>query len=152
MCCGRGYDTATVQKEDKCECKFQWCCVVRCKTCRRLVDVHTCKGPAIGDSLMLESSLDSDSGSNRHKGTEPQSREKTRAKDNNDDRHNRYFWREQEEKREHSYITVLTTLKICWYFQKICINVVFIPTNVNILLETSVTMTCHLIFWSHKIF
>ncbi|KAK7499505.1 hypothetical protein BaRGS_00009157 [Batillaria attramentaria] len=45
MCCGRGYDTITVRKVDKCECKFHWCCFVRCKECRRWVDVHTCKGP-----------------------------------------------------------------------------------------------------------
>ncbi|XP_070191739.1 protein Wnt-2b-like [Littorina saxatilis] len=45
MCCGRGYDTKTVRKVDKCECKFHWCCFVVCKECRRWVDVHTCKGP-----------------------------------------------------------------------------------------------------------
>lgn len=45
MCCGRGYDTATVQRVTKCECKFHWCCYVRCKECTAMVDVHTCKGP-----------------------------------------------------------------------------------------------------------
>ncbi|XP_067683611.1 protein Wnt-2b-A-like isoform X2 [Haliotis asinina] len=45
MCCGRGYDTKTVRKIEKCECKFHWCCFVRCKECHRMVDVHTCKGP-----------------------------------------------------------------------------------------------------------
>ncbi|XP_041348531.1 protein Wnt-2b-A-like [Gigantopelta aegis] len=45
MCCGRGYDTKTVKRVEKCECKFHWCCFVRCKECERWVDVHTCKGP-----------------------------------------------------------------------------------------------------------
>ncbi|KAJ8302362.1 hypothetical protein KUTeg_021349 [Tegillarca granosa] len=45
MCCGRGHDTKTVLKIEKCECKFHWCCHVNCKECSRWVDVHTCKGP-----------------------------------------------------------------------------------------------------------
>ncbi|XP_051917205.1 protein Wnt-2 isoform X1 [Hippocampus zosterae] len=43
MCCGRGYDTARVSRSAKCECKFHWCCVVRCRDCRQVVDVRTCK-------------------------------------------------------------------------------------------------------------
>ncbi|CAH1784164.1 unnamed protein product [Owenia fusiformis] len=45
MCCGRGYDTTTVKKVRKCECKFHWCCYVKCKECIEMMDVHTCKGP-----------------------------------------------------------------------------------------------------------
>nr|CDI40109.1 WNT2 protein [Glomeris marginata] len=45
MCCGRGYDTARVQRVTKCECKFQWCCYVRCNQCHEWVDEHTCKRP-----------------------------------------------------------------------------------------------------------
>ncbi|XP_071961062.1 protein Wnt-2b-A-like [Antedon mediterranea] len=45
MCCGRGYDTARVTRTSKCECKFHWCCYVRCKECTETVDVHTCKAP-----------------------------------------------------------------------------------------------------------
>ncbi|XP_033745012.1 protein Wnt-2b-A-like [Pecten maximus] len=45
MCCGRGYDTKTAILVEKCECKFHWCCHVKCKECRRWVDIHTCKGP-----------------------------------------------------------------------------------------------------------
>ena len=44
MCCGRGYDTKTVMRITKCECKFQWCCFVKCKECSNWVDEHTCKG------------------------------------------------------------------------------------------------------------
>ncbi|KAL3853112.1 hypothetical protein ACJMK2_016689 [Sinanodonta woodiana] len=44
MCCGRGYDTVTLQKTDKCDCKFHWCCMVHCKNCTRTVEVHKCKG------------------------------------------------------------------------------------------------------------
>ncbi|XP_013384141.1 protein Wnt-2b-A isoform X2 [Lingula anatina] len=47
MCCGRGYDTTTVVQTTKCECKFHWCCYVKCKECSRVVDVHTCKGPNV---------------------------------------------------------------------------------------------------------
>ncbi|XP_068596069.1 protein Wnt-2 [Brachionichthys hirsutus] len=43
MCCGRGYDTSRVSRTAKCECKFHWCCAVRCRDCRTQVDVHTCK-------------------------------------------------------------------------------------------------------------
>ncbi|KFZ50213.1 Protein Wnt-2b, partial [Antrostomus carolinensis] len=45
MCCGRGYDTTRVIRVTKCECKFHWCCAVRCKECEDTVDVHTCKAP-----------------------------------------------------------------------------------------------------------
>ncbi|KAK2521861.1 hypothetical protein Q9966_012826 [Columba livia] len=45
MCCGRGYDTRRVTRVTKCECKFHWCCAVRCKECEDTVDVHTCKAP-----------------------------------------------------------------------------------------------------------
>ena len=43
MCCGRGYDTRRVLKVEDCNCKFQWCCEIVCQTCRREVDVHTCR-------------------------------------------------------------------------------------------------------------
>ena len=45
MCCGRGYDTKRVKVEYKCECKFHWCCEVKCQDCEKWEDVHTCKGP-----------------------------------------------------------------------------------------------------------
>ncbi|KAL4659479.1 protein Wnt-2-like [Arapaima gigas] len=43
MCCGRGYDTSRLSRTSKCECRFHWCCAVRCEDCEEEVDVHTCK-------------------------------------------------------------------------------------------------------------
>lgn len=43
LCCGRGYDTRVVTKIERCQCKFVWCCYVKCKNCTYEVDVHTCK-------------------------------------------------------------------------------------------------------------
>lgn len=42
LCCGRGYKTERKVITEKCECNFVWCCDVKCKTCRREVDIHTC--------------------------------------------------------------------------------------------------------------
>ena len=42
MCCGRGYVTKEVEIVESCNCKFQWCCFVRCETCRRRVLQHIC--------------------------------------------------------------------------------------------------------------
>lgn len=49
MCCGRGYDTSRVTRMTKCECKFHWCCAVRCQDCLEALDVHTCKAPTSAD-------------------------------------------------------------------------------------------------------
>jgi len=43
MCCGRGYKTYKSRVSEKCQCKFHWCCVVKCDTCDRVVDTYTCK-------------------------------------------------------------------------------------------------------------
>ncbi len=43
LCCGRGYNTYKVTVTERCHCKFHWCCYVKCKTCRRTIDVNTCK-------------------------------------------------------------------------------------------------------------
>ncbi|ELU12345.1 hypothetical protein CAPTEDRAFT_96953, partial [Capitella teleta] len=45
MCCGRGYDTHVVRRMRKCDCKFHWCCYVKCRECEELVKVNTCRGP-----------------------------------------------------------------------------------------------------------
>lgn len=45
LCCGRGFNTIQVEEEYRCQCKFHWCCYVKCNTCRRTVDKHVCKPP-----------------------------------------------------------------------------------------------------------
>lgn len=42
LCCDRGYKTVRKVITEKCECKFIWCCVLKCKTCRREVSVNIC--------------------------------------------------------------------------------------------------------------
>lgn len=43
LCCGRGYNTHVVRSVERCECKFVWCCYVRCRQCESMSDMHTCK-------------------------------------------------------------------------------------------------------------
>lgn len=43
MCCGRGYYIQKTIKEEKCKCKFQWCCSVKCETCITEVETYICK-------------------------------------------------------------------------------------------------------------
>ncbi|XP_026066262.1 protein Wnt-16-like [Carassius auratus] len=43
LCCGRGYNTHVVRHVERCECKFVWCCYVRCRRCETMNDMHTCK-------------------------------------------------------------------------------------------------------------
>jgi len=43
MCCGRGYFVERTIKEEKCKCKFQWCCSVKCETCITEVENYICK-------------------------------------------------------------------------------------------------------------
>lgn len=43
MCCGRGYYIQKSVKEEKCKCKFQWCCSVKCETCITEVETYICK-------------------------------------------------------------------------------------------------------------
>ncbi|XP_035257340.1 protein Wnt-16-like [Anguilla anguilla] len=43
LCCGRGYNTRLVRHAQRCDCKFVWCCYVRCRLCESVSDVHTCK-------------------------------------------------------------------------------------------------------------
>lgn len=43
MCCGRGYDSSDVEIVRRCECKYYWCCYVKCKTCSEMVRVHKCR-------------------------------------------------------------------------------------------------------------
>lgn len=43
LCCGRGFHAIRIEEEYKCRCKFNWCCDVKCKTCRKTVQKHVCK-------------------------------------------------------------------------------------------------------------
>ncbi|CAF1040834.1 unnamed protein product [Rotaria sp. Silwood1] len=43
MCCGRGYNTIRKYIQEKCNCKFIWCCSVQCETCHRFVEIYVCK-------------------------------------------------------------------------------------------------------------
>lgn len=43
LCCRPGYDTQNITKEKECNCKFVWCCDVKCQKCRERVEVHTCR-------------------------------------------------------------------------------------------------------------
>lgn len=43
LCCGRGYYVERKLKEEQCNCKFQWCCTVKCETCITEVETYICK-------------------------------------------------------------------------------------------------------------
>lgn len=42
LCCQRGYSTRHETRVKLCQCKFNWCCNVRCNKCPEQVAVHTC--------------------------------------------------------------------------------------------------------------
>lgn len=42
LCCGRGYQTVVQEVEEKCNCKFVWCCKVNCEKCMARKEVHYC--------------------------------------------------------------------------------------------------------------
>ncbi|XP_058804725.1 protein Wnt-5b-like [Phymastichus coffea] len=43
LCCGRGYNTQKSAVDERCDCKFHWCCHVQCSKCIKSVDLYTCK-------------------------------------------------------------------------------------------------------------
>ncbi|CAD6190735.1 unnamed protein product [Caenorhabditis auriculariae] len=43
LCCGRGYNTYTLEQKTKCNCKFEWCCKVVCQMCTNITQVDICK-------------------------------------------------------------------------------------------------------------
>ncbi|KAG8188969.1 hypothetical protein JTE90_010061 [Oedothorax gibbosus] len=42
LCCGRGYQTVIREVEEKCQCKFVWCCKVHCEMCSFKKEEHYC--------------------------------------------------------------------------------------------------------------
>lgn len=43
LCCGRGYNTKKIVVKERCNCKFHWCCQVKCEVCVSTVEEYTCK-------------------------------------------------------------------------------------------------------------
>ncbi|GFO28188.1 protein wnt, partial [Plakobranchus ocellatus] len=43
MCCGRGHETYTEILRERCECKYFWCCYVKCKTCTKVLKLNKCR-------------------------------------------------------------------------------------------------------------
>ncbi|XP_053130272.1 protein Wnt-11b-2-like [Hemicordylus capensis] len=43
LCCGRGYNAYRESMEERCQCKYYWCCYVLCKKCQRVVERYICK-------------------------------------------------------------------------------------------------------------
>ncbi|XP_025422997.1 protein Wnt-16-like [Sipha flava] len=43
LCCGRGFITRVVKEEEHCNCKFIWCCYVKCDTCYKNIEQNSCK-------------------------------------------------------------------------------------------------------------
>uniref|UniRef100_A0A182MSA1 Protein Wnt n=1 Tax=Anopheles culicifacies TaxID=139723 RepID=A0A182MSA1_9DIPT len=41
LCCGRGYNTKKIIVKERCNCKFQWCCQVKCEVCTRSIEEYT---------------------------------------------------------------------------------------------------------------
>ncbi|KAL7063165.1 hypothetical protein AAHC03_01983 [Spirometra sp. Aus1] len=42
LCCGRGYRTYTREVEEKCFCRFHWCCKIECQKCYKQEEFHVC--------------------------------------------------------------------------------------------------------------
>ncbi|CAD6197504.1 unnamed protein product [Caenorhabditis auriculariae] len=42
ICCGRGWRTIREVVDEPCHCQFVWCCEVKCKTCKRVVERNYC--------------------------------------------------------------------------------------------------------------
>lgn len=42
LCCGRGYTTQNFTRPVRCDCKFQYCCSIRCSYCDEVTQVTLC--------------------------------------------------------------------------------------------------------------
>ncbi|XP_078369911.1 protein Wnt-7b-like isoform X2 [Oculina patagonica] len=43
LCCGRGYNTHEIVRRWDCNCKFHWCCYVKCRKCKERMEEFRCK-------------------------------------------------------------------------------------------------------------
>lgn len=43
LCCGRGYKSFTREIVERCECKYYWCCYVKCKECTKTLHLNVCR-------------------------------------------------------------------------------------------------------------
>lgn len=43
LCCGWGYDIYEIVRRWDCNCKFYWCCYVKCKKCKERIEEFRCK-------------------------------------------------------------------------------------------------------------
>lgn len=43
LCCGRGFNKYEKYVTEDCDCKFVWCCDVKCDRCSKKITEYTCK-------------------------------------------------------------------------------------------------------------
>lgn len=43
LCCNRGYNRNIEIVQERCHCKFHYCCRVECQTCEKVIETYTCK-------------------------------------------------------------------------------------------------------------
>ncbi|XP_070496451.1 protein Wnt-10a isoform X2 [Chironomus tepperi] len=42
LCCGRGYNLVKEVTNQRCNCRFHWCCYVECQTCKQIEWISVC--------------------------------------------------------------------------------------------------------------
>lgn len=42
LCCGRGYNLVKEVTNQRCNCRFHWCCYVECQTCEQIEWISIC--------------------------------------------------------------------------------------------------------------